>query len=275
MADEVKKVPVVSSTTNTPSVNDPQFDEIKSELFTRFELLPDDIKKAITDDGYQTKLLTIAKEQKMTYEELGILETETTMVLLGMTKPEDYRDELQLQLKKNDADIDTLVKKVNEQVFLPIRASLERVYAAKKEPADYIPESIVTGVVEKTPPTTPPGVPVTPPQAGREIMSTLSTQDKSILEKTGVVINETKPTPNPVQTAGVANRNDLLKGIENPPKAPVIGMMASKLNTTGPAMPTKSTDYSILKNASTPPPTNIPVAPKTQGSDPYREPIGH
>jgi hypothetical protein len=259
MADEVKKIPVVSGSTNTPAVNDPQFDEIKSELFTRFELLPDDIKKAITDDNYQTKLFNIAKEQKMTYEELGMLETETTMVLLGMTKPEDYRDEIQLQLKKNDADIDVLVKKVNEQVFLPIRASLERVYAAKKEPADYIPESIVTGVVEKVTPVTPP----TP-------SPTLSAQDKSVLEKTGVVINEIAPTASPIQASQVANRGDLLKSIENPPKAVPIGMVAAKLNTASSGMPTKSTDYSILKSTTTPPPATKPTTP---GSDPYREPI--
>ena len=133
------------------------FADAKSELATRYELLPDDIKAAIMDAGYQQKLLDLAKAQKLTYEELGILETETTMVLLGMTKPADYRDELQNELKKNDPEVDAIVKAVNEQVFAPVRASLERVYENQKDPADYIPDSIVSGVEDK------PKEPVMPP----------------------------------------------------------------------------------------------------------------
>ena len=43
------------------------FAETKSELVTRFELLPDDVRATITDSGYQQKLFDIAKAQKLTY----------------------------------------------------------------------------------------------------------------------------------------------------------------------------------------------------------------
>lgn len=274
MADDIKKIPVVSAQTkddaaNLPLPTDPQFDDIKKELITRFTLLPEDIQKAIIDEGYQTKLFNLAKEQKMTYEELGMMETETTMVLLGMTRPEEFRDELQLQLKKNDADMDVLVQKINEQVFAPIRASLERVYAAKKEPSSYIPESIVTGVVENDT--------NTPPQGsllgkGGEASPSLSQEDKTVLEKTGVVINE-PPVPSiPIEPSQISDRKDILKDIENPRKTSSLGLVADKLSKSGPVMPTKSTDYSILKNTQPPTTGNQSVQAKPS-TDPYRESI--
>ncbi len=271
MADEVKKVDVVSAGTSSSvqsavanATIDDQFSDIRGELMSRFELLPDDIKKAITDDAYQTKLFTIAKEKKMTYEELGTMETETTMVLLGMTKPEDFRDELQLELKKNDAEIDALVKNINEQVFAPIRASLERVYAAKKEPIDYLTES---GVKTSETASVAASTPVPPPPA-----PTLSTQDKTVLAKTGVVISETPTLVAPIQASQIPNRNDLMKGIENPQKSVPIGIVANKLGAQGPAMPTKTTDYSVLKGTATPPATGTATPPPARtGPDPYRE----
>lgn len=272
MADEVKKIPVVSQTgTTAPAQSatqsdngDDPFANIKGELFSRFELLPDDIKKAIVDDGYQKKLFDIAKEMKMTYEELGTMETETTMVLLGMTRPEDFRDELQLELKKNDAEIDPLVAKINEQVFAPIRASLERVYAAKKDPIDYLEEAVAkTAPVAGVPnPTT--ATPTTP-----AMNPNLSKQDASVLAKSGVVISETPKTP--MQTSVMSPRNDILKGIENPQKTPVSSIVADKLKTAGPVMPTKMTDYSVGKT--TPPAGGIQNPGIRTSSDPYREPI--
>lgn len=296
MADEVKKINVVSSSTAqaseavTKATIDEQFSGVKQELFARFELLPDDIKKAITDDAYQQKLFTIAKEQKMTYEELGMMETETTMVLLGMTKPEDFRDELQLELKKNDAEIDLLVGKINEQVFAPIRASLERVYAAKKEPVDYLQKPLEQeniksqeqntftspqpspklgeGVVQTQP------VAVAPNTTPRVIPPTTPTPAtiQSAFAKSGVVLTETPKPVAPIQTSQMPNRSDILKGIENPPKIPSLGMVADKLNSTGVIMPTKTTDYSVLKST---PPANLPTTPASPAkNDPYREPIG-
>lgn len=292
MADEVTKINVVStntaqtSETVTKATIDEQFSGVKQELFARFELLPDDIKKAITDDAYQQKLFNLAKEQKMTYEELGIMETETTMVLLGMTKPEDFRDELQLELKKNDAEVDLLVGKINEQVFAPIRASLERVYAAKKEPIDYLtpapeePKSTAqtpdssnkplvsaTPAISNTPTSTPNSIPrATPP------VSPTPTTIQSAFAKSGVVLTETPKPVAPIQTSQMPNRSDILKGIENPPKTPTLGMVADKLNSAGVIMPTKTTDYSVLKST---PPANLPTTPISPArSDPYREPIG-
>lgn len=300
MADDMIKIntanamaSAVSDATATASSDDTDpFAETKNELASRFQLLPEDIKAAIMDTGYQEKLFNLAKTEKLTYEELGVLETETTMVLLGMTKPADYRDELQMELKKNDTQVDSIVKAVNEQVFATIRSSLERVYAAKKDPAEYIPESIVSGQEEKpaepifTPPS--PAVPASPvaaptpaPSASRPAIanavpfpSRLNTMEKSVLEKSGVVINTPAPVPQ-APMSEIPDRAKLLASIENPSGIRP-SIVAEKLKTAGPVISaTKTTDYSMpAKTApATPTTPQTPAAPVKPYIDPYREPI--
>ncbi len=255
--------------------NDPMNDT-KREIRTRFELLPADLQKVIIDDMYPATLLDISRKNNLTYEELGTLEIETTMVLLGMTKPADYRTELQEQLKKNDAEADTIVKDVNEKIFAPVRIHLEKLYSAAKDPADYLK----TDVLEKI---TNPGLvseaprPTQTPPAAQPISPTapaLTQQEKSVLEKTGVVINT--PPPAPIAPMTMPSRSDVLRGIENPPKAPSIGMVGDKLKASTPVMPAlKMTDYSVAKPVS-PSQTTQPApssSEKHAGPDPYREPI--
>ncbi len=247
--------------------DDKKFDDIKAELRTRFELLPEDLQNVIKSSDYQTTLFEIAKKNKWTYEQLGDLEIETTMVLLGMTNPNDYALELANQLGKKPAEVTSIVAEIKTRVFDPIRNSLMKLYT-EEEAAAPVPSPIqpITGVVPPQPKA---------PQT--------SDSDKAVLEKSGITIEETKP----VAPAASEKRGDLLSGIENPPKsAPKIlnqvpaptavpkapyatgNMVASKLSSTV-AIPPKATDYSIPKMGTTTP----PPPPKAPGSDPYKEPL--
>lgn len=375
-----------------PTANDP-FADVKTEMAKRYALLPEEIQKAIMSTDYQQKLFDLAKTHKLTYEELGTLELETTMVLLGMTRPEEYRDEVQLELKKNDLEIEALVKDVSDQVFNPIRGALDRVYSAKKEPEDYLTKAPSTGsdapAMKMTPPVAP-RVPVTPAPAPTSTaapvfaapmqtpsftaaptaptisttpspitatstpapafttptystpkpvmpaampmattpfsaptpfakpaaptpapmaaptatpampmsnpvsstpvripippaptapivmtpkpmppqVDTLSAMEKSVLEKTGVMITDTPAVPvSQFQSMGSPKpatisplRTEMIHDIEHPPKSPT-----DTLTTAFTGMPTKTTDYSLPKTGATP--------PAARPADPYREPI--
>ncbi len=298
MADDFKTIPVSSaqgadaSAVAVPALDGEDFSDVEAELKQRFELLPEDIRQAIMDTGYQQKLFDIAKERKLTYEELGILETETTMVLLGMTKPADYRDGLQVELKKNDADLDPIVAAVNEKVFAPVRASLERLYSAKREPGDYAGKDVLAAAIagadaSATPapqsaPAYAPTAAVNPiPAAPAQV---LTPGEQSVLAKTGVILSDApKPAaPSPV-VGSIASRDDLLKSIENPPRVPSASLVADKLKPAGPVIPAvKTTDYSMparQEGASgaaihgSAVPAATPAAASAPKTDPYREPV--
>lgn len=249
--DEFAKKINISSGASAPAVDDAAddpFADIKKEIRTRFELLPPDLQKTITDSEYQNALFEIAKAQKLTYEELGILEMDTTMVLLGMVKPEDFRDDLQRDLRKNDSELDSVVAAVNDRVFAPIKSSLERVYAVKSEPEDFLSRDIQGNPLPSA------AVPAT----------SLTPAEKTVLEKTGVVISET-PAPTPIVRSPLPERTDILRGIENPPRGASSGILESKLTSAAPLMPKKTTDYSIQKPA--------PESQPPKKSDPYRESV--
>ena len=263
------KFPIQKDTTkptqNIPGVSpiseDDPYEEIKKEIATRFELLPKNIQEIIIGDKYQMDLFEITKENKLTYEELSVLALETTMVLLGMTKPEEYRDELQVELKKNDPEIDALVTSVNKKIFDPLKSSLERIYAAKKSPEEALNEErpkdeIPLAQVEKEVPTEKYVEP-----------KNISSEEKNLLEKTGVILNDTPAETKIIKDPIMPERNDILKEIETPTKTPTGGIVADKLMGTNPMPQTKTTDYSMPKTTAT-----TPETPKTS-ADPHREPI--
>lgn len=269
---------------------DDQFADIKAEMAQRYALLPEDIKQTIVSTNYQQKLFDIAKAHKLTFEELNTLELETTMVLLGMTPPGEYRDEIQIELKKNDdAEVDAIVKDVNDQVFAPVRQALQRVYssdssvdatipptpvAASSAPAmAFSPAPAPAPAFSAMPPA--PSIPVVriPDVAPAASGSTLSSAEKSVLEKTGVVISDTS-MPRATVSSDIpmmpgqapSMRKELIRDIENPSSIPTAP--ADKLSIPLSGMAPKVTDYSIPKTPASPAP-----AQSSKPADLYREPI--
>jgi hypothetical protein len=263
-----------------------QFSDIRAEMIARFQLLPEQLQNVIKGSDYQKKLMQIAKDHGLTFDQLSTLELETTMVLIGMTRPEEYRDELQAELKKNDEEIDPIVAAVNDQVLGQIRTALAHLYEGKKDPAEVLmaaPSAPVATVAPVTPAVAP-VVPQSTPMAAPMIHMTpstmsmpkgsLSNDEKSMLEKTGVILTDTQmkpagqmPMQSPKPSITRPNRGDILRGIENPPKAPMIQM--DKLSMPLSGIPKKETDYSLPKAG------GAPAAPApTKASDPYRESVG-
>jgi hypothetical protein len=226
--------------------------------------LPQELQQVIQSSEYQEKLFQIAKKNQWTYEQLGTLELETTMVLLGMTNPNNYQKALAEELGKKPAELTTIVADIKTQVFDPIRTSLMKLYTEESGTAA-TPSAPAPMVEQKTVPQ----------------------NEATVLEKSGITIEESKPQKTEVPSV---SRGDVLGGIENPPKsaskvlnqvspgsavpkAPYAGaasgsgIVVSKLSATV-AIPPKATDYSIPKMGSATPPPKAPPQ-----SDPYKEPL--
>lgn len=112
---------------------DEEMESIKADMQARFGLLPEELQQAIMSNEYQMKLYDIAKKYKLTYEQLGKLEMETTLVLLGMTHPDEYGMEIQKAIKTTPEILQNVIKEVGEQVFVPIRTTLMKLYSEESE----------------------------------------------------------------------------------------------------------------------------------------------
>lgn len=142
-------------------------------VFERMEWM-----QAVQDIGFTYKL---------TQEQIAILATETTLALLGIIHPDEYRNVIIDNLK---ADADTQQKILNdiyEKVFKPIAPDLTEAYITNvqdiiKEDSDDIP---------LPPPTTNKEIPIpVPVQKTEKTTAPISNSQNGIFEKAGIEMVE-------------------------------------------------------------------------------------
>jgi hypothetical protein len=264
--------------------------EIQKELKTRFSLLPEDLQNTINSSDYQMKLFEIAKKYKLTYEQLGTLELETTMVLLGMTDPRTYQRELSANINKKTEDLALIIKEVEEQVFGPIRESLKNLYETEEEEVeeDLGPPAMTEGPrlktqdlrdktggnlkqpEAKTAPVTEsksqgmavPKAPYAKTQVSASSFQVSGNTGERVQDTRSQVLGNTGG-----QTTDLRDKTKDSSTVQNADAKPVGNIVADKLKETW-TVPSTKTDYTIKKMGDT------QSSGMDKSSDPYREPIG-
>ncbi len=82
---------------------------IKKQL----EILPEEIRNLFTDPKINEQILGIGKAHNLNAEKLEILQMETTLLMLGLTGPDRYPNELKNRLKTDDETVNNIVKEIN------------------------------------------------------------------------------------------------------------------------------------------------------------------
>lgn len=222
--------------------------------------LPKDLQDAIMSSQFQNTLIEIGRKYKLTIEQLGNLEMQTTNVLLGITNPNNYQHELETGLGITDTEIiGKIVAEANEKIFKNIRDSLQKVNELPEgEDGDDDNETFWRQ---------------NPEEAAKE---------RKVLEKSGIEIEKKGVDEVKIQdeireeTGGTLNRNDLLKGIENPPKSSTPSFVTQKM-TQPSSIPKQETSYTPKNITGSTGSPQAPVAPTPPAStskpaiDPYRE----
>ncbi|OGI92725.1 hypothetical protein A2933_00710 [Candidatus Nomurabacteria bacterium RIFCSPLOWO2_01_FULL_46_18] len=91
----------------------------------RFEALPESIQEIILSSHYQEDLIEISKKYNLNVEQMGILERETTMVMMGLINPNNFEMELTKELGFEKEKGHLIVNDINEKIFLKIRDLLK------------------------------------------------------------------------------------------------------------------------------------------------------
>jgi hypothetical protein len=100
-------------------------DKTKKLIKERFDALPESIQEVITSSNYQDTLIEIGGRYSLNVEQLGSLELETTLVMMGMTPLADFETELTREVNVDKEKGTQIFKEVNEKVFLKIRELLK------------------------------------------------------------------------------------------------------------------------------------------------------
>jgi cell fate (sporulation/competence/biofilm development) regulator YlbF (YheA/YmcA/DUF963 family) len=95
-------------------------EEIKKAILERFNNLQPEIQAAIMDTNYEIYLDEVGKKHNLTLEQMADLELNTTLVMLGQTHPDEYKDELIEDLELPEEKITEIVNDINEKILKPI-----------------------------------------------------------------------------------------------------------------------------------------------------------
>ena len=106
------------------------------QVMERFESLPDDLKIALTSEEVDASIQSVAKKHFLHIDQTGELSDETGLVMLGLTKTDEYISNLKERLGVPQQKASEIAKDIDEKVLRPIKASLIATSERKTETAE-------------------------------------------------------------------------------------------------------------------------------------------
>lgn len=240
-------------------------EETQKLIDQRIAMLPENIRESLKKIPWAEEILAIGKKNGLHVDQMGELQIETVLVLVGLTHPNQYPTELKRALSLGDAQVTAIVVDVNERILKSIRQSLIDFMALEDATTSTTESQTDT---QQTDPLTSAGLEIIPDSSPLENSKEDQIQggdyEKNMLQKSGVNIEETVTPTEAVVSEG---RNDLLDTLEHPPKTALTGFskFVETQRTQPVVAPAQKTSYKEPEAPKT--------APPTAKGDPYREPI--
>ena len=99
----------------------------KDELWKLFEQLPEELRDAVFSEENARHLFSLAERYGI--EDVSQISYYVGLVFLGILPPEQFRDILAKELKRNDpATTAAIYREIDRLVFYPVRPSLDQMY---------------------------------------------------------------------------------------------------------------------------------------------------
>ena len=191
----------------------------------RFDALPKMVQDAILSSDYENLLIEIGKKYQLNVDQMGMLEQETTLTMMGLTATKDFETELTRELNVDPAKGRQIVVDINEKIFFNIRELLKLMNTPiGKEPS-----------VEEEPPMVKPD----------------EKKEEEIMSGAGIEIMPEEITA-PKKEENIEKPDDMLAKVENPEliakeienEKMLRSISAQKLSGSF-QMPNTKTDYSL------------------------------
>ncbi len=244
-------------------------DNTQKIIKEKFDSLPKTIQEVILSSNYQETLFEIGKRYQLTVEQMGILEQETTLVMMGLTQTKNFETELISELKIDPVKGAAIVGEINEKVFLAIRELLKLMNTPLGE-QPVIETEVETKKIESMPISKPAEIKTVEPK--EEIRYNIEKPAEKIED---ILAKLEKPN--------FANTPTKIPNLTEVQKEVVPAVILSKLSGSF-QIPSKTTEYSLqnisktgLPTTPTPAPlpsiptSQLPTTPRTIKVDPYRE----
>ncbi len=225
-------------------------DYYTDEIQKRMDALPADIKALVYSADMGAVIHSIGQKYQLHVDQIGALESETAAVMIGLTEPSEFVQELVDALSVEQPKAEAIAQDINNELFIKIRESLKKVGSTPPPTAAPIatPASVAasTPAVNKIPVRVIPQTPIAAPT----VPATAPTPAPKPVAPAPISVTPTTIPPTPMPAAPVA------------PKAPSMPAVETALTQPTVAVPPPA------------PAGQAPGAPKPiYKSDPYREPV--
>ncbi len=190
-------------------------DHYTEEIQKRMDALPPDIQALVYSADMGAILHTIGEKHQLHVDQIGALEFEAAAVMIGLTEPANFSQELVDALDVSPEKAEDIAKDIDNQLFIKIRESLKKlpstlvtaaaaptttapaitspavttpsvsvVMPSAVAPKEITPTPIVITRVVPPPPATPPSTPAAPSMPAVEKMLTEKTTEVKPIYKT-------------------------------------------------------------------------------------------
>jgi hypothetical protein len=219
------------------------------EAQRKLDTLPDEVKKLLYSPEMLTAIRKVGEKNQLHIDQIGVLQTETTAVMLGFTEMKDFPKKISKNIDVDETKSIAIAKDVDEILFSKIRGQMKTNDAVPTQPAVegksvVMPSaSKMADVKPASAPTTPPTpvAPSAPPVTPAAPKPTTPTNLPSIeMNKAEVML--TQPTVS-IAPKNPASSSEVLASSKTvPPAAPVASQDPTKTSATPPPPPVYKTD---------------------------------
>lgn len=162
-------------------------DKLRQQFEEQLTYLPDINQQAMRSFDWATELISIGHGYGLHIDQLEDLQIETMLVMVGLTPPEKYQDELITRLALSPIEADRIIEEVNKRIFSPIHNYIVRGGPEKPvAPMSVMESAGITMTTEETP------INIT---GDTMVRMGGSTPVQSIPDTKPVVINQTNAMP--------------------------------------------------------------------------------
>jgi hypothetical protein len=107
--------------------------ETEKIIKKQMEILPEEIRNLFIDPKTNERVLEIGKKHEFSAEQLSSLQLETFLLMLCLTHPDQYRNELRNGLKINDETLNKIVNEIKDFLSNGIVEKLKETYKKTEE----------------------------------------------------------------------------------------------------------------------------------------------
>ena len=123
------------------------------QLEEKYRSLPEDLKEVLAEVKTAETIYNIGQKNNLHVDQIGELADEVGLVMLGLTKTEEFISHLKNRLQLDQATAEQITREVNGQIFLPIRESLIKLHPTNEASEAFEAKEADSGGVQTFPTT--------------------------------------------------------------------------------------------------------------------------